>query len=237
MRATGIAAALAFAATACAQEPIFEPGAILKVEAANGSGGEGPAWHPKLGLFTSGNGHVNLRSPDGQSRVYREGAGTNGLLLDRQGRLLACEPKLRRVTRTEADGTVTVLAERYQGKRFNQPNDLTLDSRNRLYFSDPCYGDRSKLEMTDEQGRIVEGVTYRIDPDNTLTRIIGRELERPNGVLVSRDDKWLYVADNNNTIPAARESSGASPCEPMVRSTKRLASCSTTGARAVGRTG
>jgi gluconolactonase len=178
-------------------EPIFAPGAVLKSEAANGSGGEGPAWHPELGLLTSGNGHIYRLDRNGRSSVYRAGAGTNGLLFDHQGRLLACEPKLRRITRTEPNGSVTVLTDRYQGMRYNQPNDLTVDSRGRIFFSDPCYGDRSGLEMRDEQGRIVEGV-YRIDLDGRVTRVIGRELERPNGVLVSADDRFIYVADNNN---------------------------------------
>src|SRR5436190_24329964 len=116
---------LALMSTAFAQDAIFAPGAKLKVEAENGSGGEGPAWHPKLGVLTSGNGHIYQLDREGRSRVYRKGAGTNGLLFDAQGRLLACEPRLRRVTRTEPDGTITVLAERYQGHRFNQPDGLT----------------------------------------------------------------------------------------------------------------
>jgi gluconolactonase len=185
------------AADARSDEPIFAPGATLKVAADNGSGGEGPAWHPRLGLLSSGNGHVCRLTRKGQSVVHRKGAGTNGLLFDRQGRLLACEPVLRRVTRTERDGKVVVLTDRYQGKRYNQPNDLTIDAKDRIYFSDPRYGGREDMEIRDEQGRTIEGV-YRIDLDGTVTRILGRELERPNGVLVSADDRFLYVADNNN---------------------------------------
>jgi gluconolactonase len=185
--------------TGRAQEAIFAPGAKLKVESAGGSGGEGPAWHPKLGILTSGNGHVYRLDRNGKSSIYRKDAGTNGLLFDSKGRLLACEPNngLRRVTRTEADGKITVLAERYQGKRFNQPNDITVDSQGRIYFSDPQYGDRKGMEIRDEKGRTVEGV-YRIDPDGKVTRVIGREVERANGVLVSAADRYLYVADNNN---------------------------------------
>src|SRR5262245_29934154 len=126
-----------------AGEPIFVPDAKLKVESANGAGGEGPAWHPKLGVLTSGNGHIMRRDLAGKASIFRKNAGTNGLLFDSEGRLLACEPRLRRVTRTEHDGTVTVLTERYDGKRYNQPNDLTVDSQGRIYFSDPQYGDRS----------------------------------------------------------------------------------------------
>jgi gluconolactonase len=188
-----------------AEEIIFPADARLKVEADNGSGGEGPAWHPQLGVLTSGKGHIWQLDRQGNSRIFRQGAGTNGLLFDAQGRLLACEPAARRMTRTVLGGEVTVLTDRYQGMRYNQPNDLTLDSRGRLYFSDPQYGDRKGMEMLDEQGRTVEGV-YRIDPDGKVTRIIGRELERPNGVLVSADDRFLYVADNNNnTVGGARK--------------------------------
>lgn len=188
-----------------AEEPIFTPGAALKVEAADGAGGEGPVWHPELGVLSSGNGHINQLDRKGQSRIYRKDAGTNGLLFDALGRLLACEPRLRRVTRTEPNGKVTVLTDRYEGKRYNQPNDLTVDSQGRIYFSDPRYGSRDGMEIRDEQGRTIEGV-YRIDPDGKVTRVIGRELERPNGVLVSGDDLFLYVADNNNdTVGGARK--------------------------------
>ena len=179
-------------------EPIFEPGAKLKVEAEGDGAGEGPAWHPKLGVLTSGhNGHINLLGLDGKSRIHRKDAGTNGLLFDAQGRLLACEPNLRRVTRTELDGSITVLTATCEGKRYNQPNDITVDSKGRIYFSDPRYGSREGMEIRDAKGQTIEGV-YRIDPDGKVTRIIGRELERPNGVLVSADDRHLYVADNNN---------------------------------------
>jgi gluconolactonase len=159
--------------------------------------GEGPAWHPEWGLLTSGEGHIMRRSKEGEVSVYLKDAGSNGLLFDRQGRLVVCQPATRRVSRLEKNGRLNVLAERYDGKRFNQPNDLTIDSQGRIYFSDPCYGDRSRMEMTDEQGRKVEGV-YRIDPDGQVTRIIAHEVDRPNGLVVTPDDRYLYVADNNN---------------------------------------
>jgi gluconolactonase len=179
------------------EDPIFAPDAKLKVEAADGSGGEGPVWHPQFGVLSSGNGNVHRLDRAGKSSVFRKDAGTNGLIFDAQGRLVACDSAGRRMVRLGLDGGLTVLTERYQGKRFNTPNDLTIDSRGRIYFSDPRYGSRSGMEILDERRQTIEGV-YRIDPDNTVTRIIGRELERPNGVLVSADDRFLYVADNNN---------------------------------------
>jgi gluconolactonase len=178
-------------------DPIFEPGARLKVESAQGSGGEGPAWDPKLGVLTSGNGHTYRLDRAGNSSIFRKGSGTNGLLFDAKGRLLACEAEARRVTAMAQDGTVTVLTDRYDGKRYNQPNDLTVDAKGRIYFSDPRYGSRKGMEILDTKGQTIEGV-YRIDPDGKVTRVIGRELDRPNGVLVSADDKYLFVADNNN---------------------------------------
>lgn len=193
------------AVAASADDPIFVRNGELKIEADNGSGGEGPAWHTKLGLLSSGNGSIYQLDRQGHSRVYRKAAGTNGLLFDRQGRLLACEAERKRVTRIEPNGEVTVLTDRYEGRRYNQPNDLALDSQGRIYFTDPRYGSREGMEIVDQQGRTIEGV-YRIDLDGRVTRIIGREIERPNGILVSADDRFLFVADNNNdTLGGARK--------------------------------
>jgi gluconolactonase len=188
---------LLLASPAFAEEkPIFE-GKLTELE-GKGSAGEGPAWDPKLGILTSGaDHHIHRFSREGVSSIWRKNGGTNGLLFDREGRLLACEPVQRRVTRTEADGTIKVLTDSYEGKKYNQPNDLTVDSKGRIYFSDPRYGDRSGMEQKDEKGQTIEGV-YRIDLDGKVTRVLGREVDRANGVLVTPDDKYLYVADNNN---------------------------------------
>jgi len=166
--------------------------------------GEGPAWHPELGLLMSGDGNINLRNKRGISSVYRSNAGSNGLIFDRSGRLVICEPVRRRVTRIEHDGTTTVLAETFSGMKFNQPNDLTIDSKNRIYFTDPNYGDRSTMELMDDAGKHVEGV-YRIDVDGKVTRVITHEVDRPNGLVVTDDDQFLYVADNNNSAGGARK--------------------------------
>lgn len=186
-----------------ANESVLEAGSRPTLIAKEGAG-EGPAWHPELGLLTSGNGHIYRRDRDGRQSIYRQGAGSNGLLFDREGRLVICQAELRRVSRVERDGKLVVLAERYEGKRFNQPNDLAIDTRGRIYFSDPCYGDRSQMEMEDAEGRKIEGV-YRIDPDGQVSRILMHEVDRPNGLVVTADDRHLYVADNNNSQGGARK--------------------------------
>src|SRR5438445_206439 len=107
--------------------------------ACSGSRYTQPALIPVIGVpgVTSFGGNIWRLGRDGQSSVYREKAGTNGLLFDREGRLVACEPVQRRVTRTDRSGKLTVLTDRFEGKRYNQPNDLTIDSKGRIYFSDP----------------------------------------------------------------------------------------------------
>ena len=186
-----------FVAAACSEDAIFDS----KVEMVLKAGaGEGPAWHPTRGLFFSGDGHIMRWKPGEESKPFRIGAGTNGLLFDAQLNLLACEPKLRRVSRSRGtSGEIEVLAEKYLGKPFNQPNDIAVDSKGRVYFSDPKYGSRDRLEIRDANGREIEGV-YRIDRDGTLTMIIAHEVDRPNGLVVSSDDRFLFIADNNNNV-------------------------------------
>ena len=128
------------------------------------------------------------------AQVYRQPAGlANGLAFDLEGRLLACEGNgeggNRRVSRTEKDGTVTTLADRYRGKRLNSPNDLDVDAKGRVYFTDPRYGDRTDVEQ-DKDG------VYRIDPDGSVSRII-EDVGKPNGIAVSVDQKSLYVIDTD----------------------------------------
>ncbi len=168
--------------------------------------GEGPAWDAELGLLFSGaDGHIRRLDPQGKLHVFRRDARSNGLLFDREGRLLICEPGQRRITRMDRRGQLEVLSATFNGQPYNSPNDITLDSKGRIYFSDPRYGDRSGMRLVDSQGQKVEGV-YRIDPDGIITRIITHEVDRPNGVLVTPDDRFLFVADNNNNqIGAARK--------------------------------
>lgn len=176
----------------------FAAGARAEPLSASGAGGEGPAWDPEWGLLSTGAGRINRRALDGTECVFREDAGTNGLLFDPQGRLLACEPGRRRVTRTGRDGTIEVLTDSYAGQPYNQPNDLALDSRGRIYFTDACYGGPRNVRQRSADGRSIEGV-YRIDAPGTVSRVLGNDdVERANGVLVSADDRHLFVTDNCN---------------------------------------
>ena len=183
--------------TSCSslRSPIV-PGAVPKDHGAIGAT-EGPAWKDASLYFTDGK-HINRLGPDGKTTVFRHNA-SNGLLFDREGRLVACESGLRRVTRTEKDGRITVLADRFEGKRFNTPNDLCMDSKGRIYFTDPRYGPRDDMELK------FEGV-YRIESSGKVIRIHCDGAERPNGILISPDDRFLYIADNhNNTHGGSRK--------------------------------
>lgn len=178
-------------------EGIFEPGAKPQQVLSQGAG-EGPAWDDKLGLLFSGHEGIGRLDRLGKTSLFRPNAGTNGLLFDRQGRLICCEPVKRRVSRLDREGKLTVLTDSYEGKRYNQPNDLCLDSKDRIYFTDPRYGDRGDMQIRDAQGQTIEGV-YRIDADGNVTRILSRDqVNRPNGIRISKDDRYLFVADNNN---------------------------------------
>lgn len=142
-------------------------------------------------FFTDLNGGRILKlSADGRVTTFREPSNrANGLLFDPEGRLLACESGDReqippRVTRTDMKtGQIEVLADNYQGQRFNGPNDITFDGKGRLYFTD-----------------LAGGAVYRIDPDKRLTRILARpQIDRPNGLAISPDDRTFYLIEANQS--------------------------------------
>jgi gluconolactonase len=195
-RTVGLLASIVIAAVA-ANSPI--PAGEKPKPLGSVGAGEGPAWDGKGNLYFSGRGRISKRDASGAVTTFKE-LGTNGLIFDFEGRLVACNPANRRVVRFEPDGQMTVLADRYQGMQFNSPNDVTIDSKGRIYFSDPRYGSRDNMEMKDKDGQFVEGV-YRIDAPGKVTRIIGREVERANGIFISPRDQYIYVADNNNNTP------------------------------------
>ncbi|GHE35512.1 hypothetical protein GCM10018785_01410 [Streptomyces longispororuber] len=128
--------------------------------------------------------------------VFRRSAGyTNGNTLDGQGRLITCEQGNRRVTRTEHDGTVTVLADRWQGKRLNSPNDAAVKSDGSLWFSDPDFGITSDYEGHRAESEIGANNVYRVDPDTGEVRLVADGLTAPNGLMFSADERRLFVSD------------------------------------------
>jgi gluconolactonase len=165
---------------------------------------EGPIWHPDgYLLFSDPNANTIYRwSPEGSVSVYRTKSGytgldigryhqpgSNGLTLDRDGRLTINEHGNRRVTRLERTGQVTVLADRYQGKRLNSPNDLVYRSDGSLYFTDPPFGLPGTFD--DPAKELPFSGVYRVAND-TVT-LLTKELSGPNGIAFSPDEKFLYV--------------------------------------------
>src|SRR5439155_7285960 len=153
-------------------------------------GGEGSVWS-REGFLLFSDYEINRiykYVPGKSPEVYREGSnGANGNTMDRQGRLYTCEYRSRRVTRTDRKGRIEVLADRFEGKRFNAPNDIVVRRDGHIYFSDPLYTplDRRDLDFF--------GV-YHMTPKGQL-EAIARWRTRPNGVTLSPDGKILYVAN------------------------------------------
>jgi len=153
---------------------------------------EGPVWVAARNelLFSDipANRIVGLKA--GKFTTFRTPSNnSNGLTLDKQGRLIACEHGLRRVTRTEADGSLSVLAERYQGKRLNSPNDVVVRNDGAIYFTDPPYGVKQEERELDFQG------VYRISPDGKALTLLIKDFIKPNGLAFTPDEKILYVND------------------------------------------
>jgi gluconolactonase len=139
----------------------------------------------------------------GDCAEYRSGTNEgNGLMFDRDGALFCCEGGGRRVCRYEADGTSTAVADSFDGRRLNSPNDLAFDGEGRLWFTDPRYTD----EVSDLQ--LMHQSIYRMDPESDGSWRIARatfDTTKPNGLLVSADLKWLYVAQSHYGIDRCRE--------------------------------
>ena len=120
----------------------------------------------------------------------------NGNTRDRQGRLVSCEHRTRRVTRTEPDGSVTVLAERYQGKRLNSPNDVVVKSDGTVWFTDPTYGISAAYEGGKAVSELGGNHVFRFDPRNGNLTIVADDFRQPNGLAFSPDENLLYIADS-----------------------------------------
>ncbi|MGH7068765.1 MAG: SMP-30/gluconolactonase/LRE family protein [Acetobacteraceae bacterium] len=133
----------------------------------------------------------------GAVTVYRANSNhANGNTRDREGRLVTCEHGARRVTRTELDGTITVLAERWQGKRLNSPNDVVVKSDGTVWFTDPRYGLDSYFEGGRGESEIGSCNVYRLDPRDGSLEVVVDDFARPNGLAFSPDESKLYIVDS-----------------------------------------
>jgi gluconolactonase len=159
---------------------------------------EGPLWHPreKFLLFTDMPGNIIRRwtRSEGVTPFRQPSNMANGLTYDREGRLLTCEHSTSRVTRTEADGSLTVLAKHYDGKELNSPNDIVVARNGAIYFSDPIFGRVEYYGVPREPELSFRGV-YRIDPKNGSLRLLVDDFDQPNGLCFSLDEKRLFVND------------------------------------------
>ena len=150
---------------------------------------EGPVWHPEEGWLFSDIPADTIYRAD--KSVFRQPSGqSNGLTLDNDGRLIACEHWNRRVTRTEADGSITVLADAYQGKKLNSPNDVIVRSDGAIFFTDPPYGLAGREAELDFSG------VFMIAGDGEL-KLLADDFVRPNGLALSPGESTLYIADTD----------------------------------------
>ena len=168
---------------------------------------EGPVWFGDANclLFSDIPSNRIMRwTPGAGISTFREPSNyANGHTRDRQGRLVSCEHGTRRVTRTEHDGSITVIADRFDGKRLNSPNDVIVSRDGSIWFTDPHYG-----IMTDYEGYRSEQElpcqVYRVDPETGDITAVITDMDCPNGLALSPDENRLYVADTGKMFdPAA----------------------------------
>lgn len=168
---------------------------------------EGPAWFA-AGRYLVWSDIPNDRilrwdETDGSVSVFRQPSmSSNGNTVDLQGRLVSCEHRTRCVSRTEHDGTRTVLASHVEGKRFNSPNDVVVKSDGSIWFTDPSYGIDSDYQGDAASGEIGSQRVYRIDPVNGVIRAVAGDFVQPNGLAFSPDESLLYVVDTGATHQA-----------------------------------
>jgi gluconolactonase len=143
---------------------------------------------------------------DGGVSVFRQPSGnSNGNTVDRQGRLITCEHSGRRVSRTNHDGSVTTIADSWNGKRLNSPNDAVVHSDGSIWFTDPSYGIDSDYEGDKAVSEIGACNVYRVDPETGKIEAVITGMSRPNGIAFSLDESKLYVADTGRTHQGVKE--------------------------------
>lgn len=143
---------------------------------------------------------IRYDETDHSTSVWRAPSrNSNGQTRDRQGRLVTCEHSGRQVTRTEYDGTITVLADRFDGKRLNSPNDVIVSSDGAVWFTDPTYGIDGEYEGDFAESEIGSSNVYRIDPASGAVALMASDFVKPNGLAMSADESVLYVSDTGAT--------------------------------------
>ncbi|WP_432563497.1 SMP-30/gluconolactonase/LRE family protein [Kineococcus sp. SYSU DK003] len=180
-------------------------GAVLERLGSGSTWAEGPLWLPqeRALIFSDIPGNRILRwdessGVDGGLTVHRDDVEfTNGRTLDRQGRVVACSHGRRALERTEADGTTTVLVDRFGQARFNSPNDVVVASDGAIWFTDPPYGITVAVEGHEGFREYGDNFVFRLDPDSGELRVVVTDVEEPNGLAFSPDERLLYVADTS----------------------------------------
>ncbi|MDP9647244.1 SMP-30/gluconolactonase/LRE family protein [Paraburkholderia caledonica] len=161
---------------------------------------EGPVYFPATDLLIWSdipNNRMLRWAPGMGVGVYRAPSNySNGNTRDREGRLVSCEHGERRVTRTEHDGSITVIASHFEGKRLNSPNDVIVDSEGAIWFTDPDYGIISDYEGYRSDSEIGRCNVYRVSPGDTQVRLVSDDFVKPNGLAFSPDESKLYIADS-----------------------------------------
>jgi gluconolactonase len=163
---------------------------------------EGPVWFADLNCLVWSDipNERMLRWADDTVSVFRSPSNfTNGNTRDRQGRLVSCEHGSRRVTRTEIDGSITVLASSFEGKRLNSPNDVVVRSDDSVWFTDPTYGIMSDYEGYRADPEQATRNVYRLDPATGQLEAVVTDFGQPNGLAFSPDENTLYVADSSSS--------------------------------------
>lgn len=159
-----------------------------------------PGWRSLVWSDIPNDRQLRYDEASGTVGVFRYPAGhTNGNTVDRQGRLVSCEHGGRRVSRTEFDGTVTTLADVYDGKRLNSPNDVVVKSDGSVWFTDPAYGIESDYEGHKSPQEQDGCYVFRIDPGSGAVAVVAADFARPNGIAFSPDESLLYIADTGAT--------------------------------------
>ncbi|HKP26825.1 MAG TPA: SMP-30/gluconolactonase/LRE family protein [Dongiaceae bacterium] len=161
---------------------------------------EGPVWFADGGYLLwsdiPNNRMLRWTPETGVSTFRAESNNSNGNTRDRQGRLVTCEHLTRRVTRTEPDGSITVIADKHKGKRLNSPNDVVVKSDDSIWFSDPSYGIMTEFEGSRSEQEQGGCYVYRVDPKSGEIATVVEDFVKPNGLAFSPDEKILYVADS-----------------------------------------